>query len=79
MPPIYLLFSFITIFVFGCYNNPRTSVDDLGINIPDEWSIPIHEKSSNIDWVTAFNDKELISYLEAVKVNSPDLLSILEN
>ena len=80
MPPIYLLFSFITIFVFGCYTNPRTSVDDLGINIPKKWSMPIHETSdNNKDWVTAFNDKELTTYLEAVKVKSPDLLSILEN
>ena len=80
MLPIYLLFSFITIFVFGCYNNPRTSVDDLGINIPEKWSMPIHETSdNNKDWVTAFDDKELTSYLEAVKVKSPDLLSILEN
>ena len=55
-------------------------VDNLGINIPEEWSMPIHEKSdNNKDWVTAFNDKDLISYLEAVKVKSPDLLSILEN
>ena len=71
MPPIYLLFSFITIFVFGCYTNPRTSVDDLGINIPEKWSMPIHETSdNNKDWVTAFDDKELTSYLEAVKVKA---------
>tara|TARA_B100000287_G_scaffold431270_1_gene488182 strand:- start:912 stop:2375 length:1464 start_codon:yes stop_codon:yes gene_type:complete len=75
-----LSLSFIIIFAFGCYNNSRISVDNLGINIPEEWSMPIHEKSdNNKDWVTAFNDKDLISYLEAVKVKSPDLLSILEN
>ena len=80
MPSIHLLFSFFVFFAFGCYNNPRTSVDDLGINIPEKWSMPIHETSDNKkDWVTAFDDKELTSYLEAVKVKSPDLLSILEN
>ena len=80
MLPIHPLLSFFIIFAFGCYNNPRTSVDDLGINIPKKWSMPIHETSdNNKDWVTAFNDKELTSYLEAVKVKSPDLLSILEN
>ena len=80
MLPIHLLFSFIIIFAIGCYNNPHTSVDDLGINIPKKWSMPIHETSdNNKDWVTAFNDKELTSYLEAVKVKSPDLISILEN
>ena len=61
MLPIHLLFSFIIIFAIGCYNNPHTSVDDLGINIPKKWSMPIHETSdNNKDWVTAFNDKELI-------------------
>ncbi len=80
MLPIHLLISLFIIFGFGCYNNPRNSVDNLDINIPDEWSVPIHEKSNNNkDWVTAFNDKELISYLEAVKAKSPDLLSILQN
>ena len=80
MLPIHLLFSFIIIFAFGCYNNPRTSADELGINIPEKWSIPFHEEYDNKkEWVTAFNDKELISYLEAVKVKSPDFLSILEN
>ena len=80
MLPIHLLFSFIIIFTFGCYHNPRISADELGINIPEEWSMPIYEKSdNNKEWVTAFKDKELISYLEAVKVKSPDFLSILEN
>ena len=77
---IHLIFSLIIILPFGCYHNPRSSTDELGINIPKEWSMPIHEKSdNNEDWVTAFKDKELISYLEAVKVKSPDFLSILEN
>ena len=80
MRPTHLLFSSIIIFAFGCYHNPHTSSDELGINIPGEWSMPIHEKSdNNKDWVAAFNDEDLISYLEAVKVKSPDLLSILEN
>ena len=80
MLPIHLIFSLIIILPFGCYHNPRSSTDELGINIPKEWSMPIHEKSdNNEDWVSAFKDKELISYLEAVKVKSPDFLSILEN
>ena len=80
MLPINLIFSFITIFAFGCYHNPRTSADELDIKIPEEWSIPVHEKHDNKkEWVNAFNDKELISYLEAVKGKSPDFLSILEN
>ena len=33
--------------------------------------MPIHETSdNNKDWVTAFDDKELTSYLEAVKVKA---------
>ena len=80
MRPTYLLFSFIMILAFGCYHNPQTSADELDINIPEEWSIPIHQKSdNNKNWVAAFNDEDLISYLEAVKTKSPDFLSILEN
>ena len=41
--------------------------------------MPIHEKSNATDWVEAFNDEDLTVYIEKIKSNSPDLLSLIEN
>ena len=75
----YLLLLFIIILAFGCSNSPSISADELGISIPEQWSMPIPEKSNATDWVEAFNDEDLTVYIGKIKSNSPDLLSLIEN
>ena len=64
----------------GCFVNPSVSIDDLGIDIPKEWSVPIYKSSvTKVDWLSSFDDEELNRYIETVKTESPDFLSIIEN
>ena len=77
-----IVFSAIILLFFkiGCYPKPIVLTDDLGIDIPNEWSIPIYGDSANVgDWLSSFNDEELIRYIGLVKTESPDFLSIIQN
>ena len=77
---IYIIYSFIFVLIVACSHVPRLSTENLDIDIPKEWSMPIHEKSDdNKDWIKAFNDEDLIAYIGKVRSNSPDFLSLLEN
>ena len=77
---MYIIYSCILFLIVACSHVPRSSFDNLGIEIPKEWSMPIHEKSDdNKDWIIAFKDEDLIAYIGKVRSSSPDFLSLLEN
>ena len=74
---MYLCILFLLV---ACSQAPRVSTENLDIDIPEQWSMPIHEKSDdNKDWIIAFNDEDLIAYIGKVRSSSPDFLSLLEN
>ena len=71
------------IFIFcmiGCLGKPQDIVDNLGVNIPSEWSISIYkDEGSTGDWLSSFEDKSLNRFIDEIKNESPDFLSLIEN
>ena len=77
---MYIMYLCILFLLVACSQAPRVSTENLDIDIPEQWSMPIHEKSDdNKDWIIAFNDEDLIAYIGKVRSSSPDFLSLLEN
>ncbi len=73
-------FSLFIIFQSGCISKPELNMEELRINIPKEWSIPMHIDNDAVgEWWLAFNNKELNKFLSLIKTESPDFLSLIQN
>jgi len=75
-----ILVFFFTITFNGCSPKNKIEIQDLDLNIPTEWSFPIHNNvESTSDWWTHFNNPYLDTFLSDVKDYSPDFKTLLQN
>ena len=75
-----ILVFFYTITFNGCSPKNKIEIQDLDLNIPTEWSFPIHNNvESTTDWWTHFNNPYLDTFLNDVKDYSPDFKTLLQN
>ncbi len=75
-----ILITYSLVIVFGCVSRQKVQIEQLDVNIPKTWTVPIppSEKISG-DWWSVFNDPVLDTFLVRLRTESPDMKTLVQN